>query len=82
MQCKKNGRLERVIRVNKPLLDTLLPKVDAKYTLITIAAKRARQITDEQSEDLKSGKINPVSLALQEIANGEIAWERKGSGIK
>lgn len=68
--------------MNKPLLDTLLPKVDAKYTLITIAAKRARQITDEQSDDLKSGKINPVSLALHEIANGEVTWERRQSGIK
>ncbi len=68
--------------MNKPLLDTLLPKVDAKYTLITIAAKRARQITDEQSDELKAGKINPVSLALHEIADGEIVWERRGSGIK
>ncbi len=68
--------------MNKPLLDELLPKVDAKYTLIAIAAKRARQITDEQSEDLKAGKINPVSQALHEIADGEISWERRQSGIK
>lgn len=68
--------------MNKPLLDTLIPKVDAKYTLIAIAAKRARQITDEQPELLKSGQINPVSVALHEIADGEITWERKKSGIK
>ena len=68
--------------MNKPLLDNLIDKVDAKYTLITIAAKRARQITDEQSDLLKSGQINPVSVALHEIADEEITWERKKSGIK
>lgn len=71
-----------MILLNKPLLDTLLPRVDAKYTLIAIAAKRARQITDEQSDALRAGQINPVSMALHEIADGEVTWERRQSGIK
>ena len=30
----------------KPTLESLMTKVDSKYTLVTLAAKRARQLTD------------------------------------
>lgn len=30
----------------KPTLESLMQKVDSKYTLVTLAAKRARQLTD------------------------------------
>ncbi len=60
--------------MNKPYIDELTEKTDSKYTLIVAAAKRARQINVEHSELTRSGKINPVSLALKEINDGEVEF--------
>ena len=56
----------------KPALSELIDKVDSKYTLVTISSKRARQIMAH--EDLLYE--NPVTLALQELADGFYGWER------
>jgi len=66
----------------KPSLDDLMKKVDSKYTLVVISAKRARRITEAQTDVNESVKFNPVSLALQEISDGQVLWERTKSGIK
>jgi DNA-directed RNA polymerase subunit omega len=58
--------------MNQPALDLLLEKVNNKYTLVVKAAKRARQITENEIIDPKTGeklKGKPVTLALYEIAN-------------
>lgn len=68
--------------MNKPYLDQLLTKVDSKYTLIIAGAKRARQITTENPELSRSGEVNPVSKALQEIYDGDVTWTRTKDGIK
>jgi DNA-directed RNA polymerase subunit omega len=48
-------------------LDLLLSKVDSKYTLVVLAAKRAREILNG-SEPLVSCKSSkPVTVALEEI---------------
>jgi DNA-directed RNA polymerase subunit omega len=61
--------------MNKPYIDTLSTKSDSKYELIVAAAKRARQITLEEPDLTRSGKINPVSRALHEIDEEIITWE-------
>lgn len=66
----------------KPSLDQLMTKVDCKYTLVAIAAKIARRLTDEEPELANSKSTNPVSIALREIAEGYITWERTKIGIK
>jgi len=64
-----------------PPLDQLLKHVDNKYTLATVASKRARQIIDnEQTSDERSTKA--VTIALEEIFNGKIKYTRTKSGIK
>ena len=65
-----------------PPLDKLLDKVDSKYTLVVVAAKRARQIMEgaEPRVTVRSGKT--VSQALYEISEGFVAYERTKSGIK
>ena len=68
--------------MNNPSLDQLLKKVDSKYTLIIAGAKRARQITLENPELSRSGEVNPVSKALQEIHEGKVVWHRTKDGIK
>ena len=55
-----------------PSVDVLATKVDSKYTLVILAAKRARAITDPKV-------INPekeVSMALKEINEDKITYER------
>ena len=65
-----------------PPLDELMKKVDCKYTLAVLAAKRAREIMtgDFSLIDCKSNK--PVTIAMEEIASGRVAYERIKSGIK
>ncbi|MCR6544605.1 DNA-directed RNA polymerase subunit omega [Dehalobacterium formicoaceticum] len=68
----------------KPSLDELMEKVDSKYTLVEICAQIARRITEEEMEQENNRpRMNPVSSALWEIADGYVTWERtKTSGIK
>jgi DNA-directed RNA polymerase subunit omega len=81
--------------VIEPEIDMLLSTVDSKYTLCIVAARRARQINDmvrgvrdqavltlapSQIAALTSTK--PLTLALQEIANGDVSYERVKDGIK
>lgn len=58
-----------------PSIKSLLKKVDNKYSLVVIAAKRARQIVDgnEAFIDIKSN--NPVTIATNEIDANELQYE-------
>lgn len=47
-----------------PSIDSLVKKVDSKYTLVTLAALRARELTDGQT---------PL-IALEEIYEGKITY--------
>jgi len=71
-----------------PEVDVLLEKVDSKFTLCTLAAKRACQINDmvhgvrEQalsamatSEIAKLTSAKPLALAMDEIARGDVLAE-------
>ena len=66
----------------KPTLESLMTKVDSKYTLVTLAAKRARQLTDgdEPLVDVDTTKV--VSIAMEEIDQAKITYEAPRDGIK
>ena len=66
----------------KQTLESLMTKVDSKYTLVTLAAKRARQLTDgdEPLVDVDTTKV--VSIAMEEIDQGKITYEAPRDGIK
>lgn len=52
----------------EPSIDSLQEKIDSKYVLVTLAAKRARQLLDTQKsliDEPKSKKY--VGVALEEI---------------
>jgi len=81
--------------VIKPEIDVLLSKVDSRFTLCIVAARRARQINDMlhgmrdqailsmspvQIASLASSK--PLSSALDEIAAGEISYLRAQESYK
>ncbi len=61
-----------------PSVDKLLDKVDSKYKLAYIAARRARVIEDEQgyiAEDINSICAKPVGQALEEILADKVSVE-------
>lgn len=59
-----------------PTLKDLLEKVDSKYTLVVAVSKRARQIVDGQPKLTKTTSNKPVTVAVNEIAEGKISYER------
>jgi len=68
--------------VIKPPLEALLERVDNKYALVIIAAKRARQIKEGALSVVDLDTRNPVTAALEEIAAGKIRYEMPKLGIK
>ena len=61
--------------MKQPSLDRLMNKVDSKYTLVIVVAKRARAIMEEaKHEDLVKG-VKPVSISLEEISHSEFSYE-------
>ena len=67
----------------KPPLKKLESQVDSKYTLVTLAAKRARELTDGEPclAESTHATDKPVSLAFYEIAEGEVTYKRTKEGI-
>lgn len=46
-------------------------KVKSKYTIIIAAAKRARQLVDD-NDDRVAGGANPLTVAVNELKNKEV----------
>lgn len=58
-----------------PPINELLEKVDSRYTLVVAAAKRARQIIDGDEVRISNPySKKPVSIATQEIFEGEVVY--------
>lgn len=49
-----------------------LDQAGSKYALVIVAAKRARQIKDGAPAYVKSSSSNPLTVALEELAEGAI----------
>ena len=71
----------------EPRIETLINKVDSKFTLVTLAAMRAREINDYYNQlgeglgrivppQVTSVSRKPLSIALEEIAVSKIVYER------
>lgn len=60
----------------KPTLEELMGKVDTKYTLVILSSRIARDITMEYLNKGATMGVNPVSMALAEIAEGRYSWEK------
>lgn len=61
-----------------PAIDSLMNNIDSKYTLISVAAKRARDIQD--GSDIKIERAvsrKYVGVALEEIKEGLVEFERE-----
>ncbi|MBA4494191.1 DNA-directed RNA polymerase subunit omega [Paenactinomyces guangxiensis] len=51
-----------------PSIDQLMKKADSKYSLVVMAAKRARQLLDGKEAQLNPNSKKYVGVALEEIA--------------
>jgi len=79
--------VERRPSLMHPVLENLTDRVDSKFTLVALAAKRARQINSYFSQlgeglgaivppQVASVSRKPLSIALEEIAADKITFER------
>lgn len=62
----------------EPSIDSLQKKIDSKYVLITLAARRARQLLETQKpliENPKSKKY--VGIALEEIKEDKVVLKEE-----
>ncbi len=58
-----------------PSIDSLLTKVDSKYTLVTIAARRAREIQNVNNQRIeKPVSFKSVGKALEEVNAGLLSY--------
>lgn len=55
-----------------PPMSELLKHVDSRYLLVNVVARRARQLSIEAEEDGCSLREKPVTLAIQEVADGKL----------
>ena len=67
--------------MNKPTLDELMEKVDSRYTLVVIAAKRARILTEISNVKADKSTDKPVTIAFKEIALDKISYLRAASNV-
>jgi DNA-directed RNA polymerase subunit omega len=82
--------------VIEPKIETLLKDVDSKYTLVILAAKRSRQInsyfsqlgegvaefTPPQIPMMPDKAPKALSIAMQEISEGLVSYERTTDSTK
>ena len=59
-----------------PPIGELLQKVDCRYTLAVEASKRARELIDGSAPLIDTKEPKPLSIAIEEINRGLIAYER------
>lgn len=60
-----------------PSIDRLLEKIDSKYSLVTIASKRAHDFEEEEGKTItplldEYKSISHVGKALEEIVSGDL----------
>lgn len=79
--------MQRHDSMMNPPIGNLLPQVDSKFTLVTLASKRARQINSYFNQlgeglgaivppQVASIARKPLSIAFEEISAEKIGWER------
>ena len=56
-----------------PSMPQLLKKVDSRYMLVNVVARRAREISAEAEETENYLEEKPVSIAIKEVSEGKIS---------
>ncbi|MGB4337508.1 MAG: DNA-directed RNA polymerase subunit omega [Bacillota bacterium] len=63
----------------RPTLEELTSEVNSRYTLVVMAARRARQVMNTYQKRADSWAEKPVTRALKEIAAGKVTYTRPAS---
>jgi len=56
-----------------PAMNTLTVNVPNRYLLVNVVARRARQLAQEAEDSQERLDVKPVTLAIQEVADGKIS---------
>jgi DNA-directed RNA polymerase subunit omega len=65
-----------------PSLSDLMKNIDSRYTLVVLIAKRARQLVDGSQKLVKCNSDKPVTIAIHEVYENKITYERLKNSIK
>ena len=78
----------------EPTIDQLLERVDSKYSLVVLSARRAREINSYYSQLgegrgefvpplVESGGLRnkPLSIAMEEIAQDKVTYNRTDTAV-
>lgn len=57
-----------------PPIEEVLKKGDSRYSLVMLTSKRARQIIDGADPLIETDSKRPVSIAMEEIAEGKVTY--------
>lgn len=65
-----------------PSIDSLMKNIDSKYTLVSVSAKRAREIQEKNDCMLeKTVSMKYVGKALEEVSNGLLKYEEEHNNL-
>lgn len=53
-------------------IDKLAERVESRFTLVVLAARRAKQIKEGAPRLIETNSTNPLTVALEEIAAGKV----------
>lgn len=65
-----------------PPVADLLKNVESRYLLVNVVAQRARQIAQEAEEQQEELPKKPVTLAIEEVAEGKLCATLKDEYMK
>ena len=65
-----------------PPIANLLEQVDGRYLLVNVVAKRAREIAQEANDNDVSLPEKPVTMAIREVAAGQLTGTLKEEYLK
>ncbi len=60
-----------------PPVADLLKNVSSRYLLVNVVAQRARQISEEAEQQQEELTEKPVTLAIKEVAAGQLMADLK-----
>ena len=65
-----------------PPIADLLEQVDGRYLLVNVVAKRAREIAQDANDNDVNLPEKPVTMAIREVAAGDLTATRKEEYLK
>ena len=63
-----------------PPIDDIKQKADSRYTLVIMAAKRARDLVAGKPELVEIDNFVPISIAAEEIVQDKITYKEPSQG--